>query len=72
MPNVTLAGARVKALSRRDVVYDIHDGKLKDFGVRVLPPRCRDAARCLTAVAMTRYSRAMASEEIVLYENLRV
>ena len=37
MPKVILTDARVKALRPRKSAYDIRDGKLKGFGVRVLP-----------------------------------
>ena len=37
MPKVILTDARVKALRPRRTAYDIRDGKLKGFGVRVLP-----------------------------------
>ena len=37
MPKNTLAEAGVRALRSRKCVYDIRDGKLKGFGVRVLP-----------------------------------
>ena len=36
MPNVTLTEARVRALTRRKAAYDIRDGKLRGFGIRVL------------------------------------
>ena len=37
MPRITLTDARVKALRPRKTAYDTRDGKLKGFGVRVLP-----------------------------------
>ena len=37
MLNVTLTDARVRALTPRKTARDIRDGKLKGFGVRVLP-----------------------------------
>ena len=37
MPNITLTEARVRALRPRKTAYDIRDGKLLGFGVRVLP-----------------------------------
>ena len=37
MPKTILTDARVKALRARRTAYDIRDGKLKGFGVRVLP-----------------------------------
>ena len=37
MPKVILPDARVKALRPRKTAYDIGDGKLRGFGVRVLP-----------------------------------
>ena len=37
MANVTLTEARVKALQPRKTVRDVRDGKLRGFGVRVLP-----------------------------------
>ena len=37
MPKVILTDARVKALHPRKTTYDIRDGKLRGFGVRVLP-----------------------------------
>ena len=37
MPKVILTDARVKALRPRRTAYDIRDGKLRGFGVRVLP-----------------------------------
>ena len=37
MPKVTLTQARVKALRPRKTTFDIRDGKLPGFGVRVLP-----------------------------------
>ena len=37
MPKVILTNARVKALHSRKTTYDIRDGKLRGFGVRVLP-----------------------------------
>ena len=37
MPKVILTDARVKALRPRKTAHDIRDGKLKGFGVRVLP-----------------------------------
>ena len=37
MPKVILTDARVKTLRPRRTAYDIRDGKLKGFGVRVLP-----------------------------------
>ena len=37
MPRITLTEARVKALRPRRIAYDTRDGKLKGFGVRVLP-----------------------------------
>ncbi len=36
MPNLTLTEARIKALTRHKTAYDIRDGKLRGFGVRVL------------------------------------
>ena len=36
MPRITLTEARVKALRPRRIAYDIPDGKLRGFGVRVL------------------------------------
>ena len=37
MPKVILTDARVKVLRPRRTAYDIRDGKLKGFGLRVLP-----------------------------------
>ena len=37
MPNISLFDARVKALRPRSTAYNIRDGKLRGFGVRVLP-----------------------------------
>ena len=37
MPKVILTDARVKVLRPRRTAYDIRDGKLRGFGVRVLP-----------------------------------
>ena len=37
MPQLTLTDARVKALKPRKSTYNVHDAKLKGFGVRVLP-----------------------------------
>jgi len=37
MPKVSLTDARVKALRPHKTAYDIRDGKLRGFGVRVLP-----------------------------------
>ena len=37
MARVTLTDARFRALPTRKTAYDIRDGKLKGFGVRVLP-----------------------------------
>ena len=37
MPKVILTAARVKVLRPRRTAYDIRDGKLRGFGVRVLP-----------------------------------
>ena len=37
MPRVALTDARVRALKRRKTTYDIRDGKLRGFGIRVLP-----------------------------------
>ena len=37
MPNIALSEARVKALKSRKSTYDIRDGKLRCFGVRVMP-----------------------------------
>ena len=37
MPNIALSEARVKALKSRKSTYDIRDGKLRGFGVRVMP-----------------------------------
>ena len=37
MPKSTLADARVRTLTPRKAAYDIRDGKLRGFGVRVLP-----------------------------------
>ena len=37
MPRTALTDARVRALRPRKAAYDIRDGKLKGFGVRVLP-----------------------------------
>ena len=37
MPGITLTDARVRALRPRKTAYDTRDGKLKGFGVRVLP-----------------------------------
>ena len=36
MPNITLTEARIEALRPRKSAYDVRDGKLKGFGVRVL------------------------------------
>ncbi len=36
MPRITLTEARVEALRPRRIAYDIRDGKLRGFGVRVL------------------------------------
>ena len=35
MPKVNLTEARVRGLKRRKAAYDIRDGKLTGFGVRV-------------------------------------
>ena len=37
MPRITLTAARVTALRPRKTAYDIRDGKLRGFGVRVMP-----------------------------------
>ena len=37
MPSVTLTAARIEALKPRKSPYDIRDGSLKGFGVRVMP-----------------------------------
>ena len=37
MPRTNLTDARVRALNPRKSPYDIRDGKLKGFGVRVTP-----------------------------------
>ena len=37
MPRIALTDARVRALKRRKTTYDIRDGKLRGFGIRVLP-----------------------------------
>ena len=37
MPRTDLTDARVRALKPRKVAYDIRDGKLRGFGLRVLP-----------------------------------
>ena len=37
MPKVILTDARVKALRPRKIAYDIRDGRLAGFGLRVLP-----------------------------------
>ena len=37
MPKVVLTDARVKALRPRKTAFDIRDGKLRGFGIRVLP-----------------------------------
>ena len=37
MPRTTLTEARIRALKPRKTAYDIRDGKLRGFGVRVLP-----------------------------------
>ena len=37
MPKVILTDARVKALRPRKTAFDIRDGKLRGFGIRVLP-----------------------------------
>ena len=37
MARITLTEARVTALKARKTAYDTRDGKLKGFGVRVLP-----------------------------------
>ena len=37
MPSVTLTDARVRALKPGKRVRDIRDGKLRGFGVRVMP-----------------------------------
>ena len=37
MPNLALTDARVRALVPRKTAYDIRDGRLRGFGVRVLP-----------------------------------
>ena len=37
MPRIALTDARVRALRHRKTAYDIRDGKLSGFGVRVLP-----------------------------------
>ena len=37
MARITLTAARVTALRPRKTTYDTRDGKLKGFGVRVLP-----------------------------------
>ena len=39
MPKVILTDARIKALRPRRTAYDIRDGKLKGYGVRVLVSR---------------------------------
>ena len=47
MPKVTLTNARARALRPRKTTYDIRDGKLRGFGVRVLPSgRKRYFVRC--------------------------
>ena len=37
MPRTTLTDTRVRVLRPRKTARDIRDGKLRDFGVRVLP-----------------------------------
>ena len=37
MPNMSLSDARIKTLKPRRSAYEVRDGKLKGFGVRVLP-----------------------------------
>ena len=37
MPRTDLTDARVRALKTRKTAYDIRDGKLRGFGLRVLP-----------------------------------
>ena len=37
MPRIALTDARVRALKGRKTTYDIRDGKLRGFGIRVLP-----------------------------------
>ena len=37
MPKVILTDARIRALRPRKTAYDIRDGKLGAFGVRMLP-----------------------------------
>ena len=37
MPRIALTDARIRALKTRKTTYDIRDGKLRGFGVRVLP-----------------------------------
>ena len=37
MPRTDLTDARVRALKPRKTAYDIRDGKLRGFGLRVLP-----------------------------------
>ena len=37
MPRTDLTDARIRALKPRKTAYDIRDGKLRGFGLRVLP-----------------------------------
>ena len=37
MPRIVLTDARIRALHPRKTAYDIRDGRLRSFGVRVLP-----------------------------------
>ena len=37
MPRIALTDARIRALKKRKTTYDIRDGKLRGFGIRVLP-----------------------------------
>ncbi|MCY3989076.1 MAG: tyrosine-type recombinase/integrase [Gammaproteobacteria bacterium] len=41
MPGIILTDARVRALKPRNTVRDVRDGKLRGFGVRVLPSGAR-------------------------------
>ncbi len=41
MPTTTFTRSRIAALKPRENAYDIRDGKIRGFGVRILPSGAR-------------------------------
>ena len=58
MSRITLTAVRVTALRPRKTTYDTRDGKLKGFGVRVLPSGQQYASSSTASIAASASGRS--------------